>query len=119
MLNPDRNAGLDPHRDYLQIYRNLSLLDFPWDFNQSLSFALFRTYAVPSVGRLLDESGGFDDTQKRYELMGEAQKILADDAVNAFLFQLAKAGVWNAKLEGLWENSPIQANDLTEVRWTE
>ena len=67
MLNPDRNAGLDPHRDYLQIYRNMSLYDFPWDFVQALSFALFRTYAVPSVGRLLDDSRGFEDTQKRYD----------------------------------------------------
>ncbi|MGO3327518.1 oxygenase MpaB family protein [Gordonia sp. (in: high G+C Gram-positive bacteria)] len=67
MFNPDRNAGLDPHRDYMEIYRNMSLLDFPWDTNQALSFALFRTYAVPSVGRLLAETRGFDDTQKRYD----------------------------------------------------
>ena len=43
--------------------------------------------------------------------------MLATDAVNGFLFMLPKTGVWNAKLEGLWENSPVQANDLTEVRW--
>jgi len=67
MFRWDRNRGLDPHIDFEQIYRNLSLYDFPWDFNQSLSFALFRTYAVPSVGRLLSESKGFDDTQKRYD----------------------------------------------------
>ena len=45
--------------------------------------------------------------------------VLADDAVNGFLFELPKIGVWDAKLEGLWENAPIQANDLTKVRWTE
>ncbi|MCK0439358.1 DUF2236 domain-containing protein [Gordonia alkaliphila] len=67
MLRWDRNRGLDPRTDYEQIYRNLSQYDFPWDFNQALSFALFRTYAVPSVGRLLYESGGFADTQKRYD----------------------------------------------------
>ncbi|QRY61999.1 DUF2236 domain-containing protein [Gordonia sp. PDNC005] len=70
MFNPDRNAGLDPHRDYTEMYRNMSMLDFPWDFNQALSFALFRTYAVPSVGSLLAASGGFDDTQKRYDDTG-------------------------------------------------
>ncbi|MCF8587486.1 oxygenase MpaB family protein [Gordonia liuliyuniae] len=67
MFDPDRNAGLDPHRDFMEIYRNMSLFDFPWDMNQSLSFALFRTYAVPSIGRLLADTGGFDDTQKRYD----------------------------------------------------
>jgi peptide/nickel transport system substrate-binding protein len=59
------------------------------------------------------------DTTTQYALLGEAQKILAEDAVNAFLFQLAKHGVWDARLEGLWANSPVQANDLTDVRWTE
>ncbi|TJV71518.1 MAG: ABC transporter substrate-binding protein, partial [Mesorhizobium sp.] len=52
-------------------------------------------------------------------LLGEAQKILADDAVVGFLYELPKAGVWDAKLEGFWENAPIQANDLTKVKWTE
>ena len=76
-------------------------------------------YHNPAFREVMDKLAAETDTQKRYALMGEAQKILADDAVNAFLFQFAKAGVWNAKLEGLWENSPIQANDLTGVRWTE
>lgn len=57
------------------------------------------------------------DTDARYALMGDAQKQLSKDAVNGFLFQLAKTGVWSADLEGLWENSPVQANDLTEVHW--
>ena len=30
---------------------------------------------------------------------------------------LAKTGVKNARIEGLWENAPTQANDLTQVRW--
>ena len=59
------------------------------------------------------------DEQERYKLMGDLQRIIARDAVNGYLFELAKAGVWNAKLQGLWENSPIQANDLTEVSWKE
>ena len=59
------------------------------------------------------------DEEERYALMRQAQEMLAEDQVNAFLFQLAKAGVWDANLEGLWENSPVQANDLTGVRWTQ
>ena len=51
----------------------------------------------------------------RYELMRQAQNIISEDAVNGYLFPIGeKPGVWNAKLEGLWENSPVQANDLTE-----
>jgi peptide/nickel transport system substrate-binding protein len=56
---------------------------------------------------------------ERYKLMAEAQRQIAEDSVNGFLFQLAKHGVWSAKLQGLWANSPVQANDLTEVSWSE
>jgi hypothetical protein len=39
--------------------------------NQSLSFALYRTYAVPSIGRLLKRTGEFTErTQKRYDDTG-------------------------------------------------
>ena len=71
MRKIDRNRGLDPHADFQTIYRNLTTYDFPWDMNQSLSFALFRTYAVPSIGRLLDDTSEFTErTQKRYDDTG-------------------------------------------------
>jgi hypothetical protein len=61
-------ASLDPGADAAQIYRILAAHEFPWDMNQALSFALFRTYAVPSIGRLLFETGEFTErTQKRYD----------------------------------------------------
>ena len=47
------------------------------------------------------------------------QKLIADDAVNGYLFQLGKIGVWNAKVDGLWANQPTQANDLTDVGWVD
>ncbi len=63
--------GLDPDRDYHRIYQILVAHEFPWDFNQSLSFALFRTFAVPSIGRLLYQTGEFTErTQKRYDDTG-------------------------------------------------
>ncbi|WP_203337765.1 oxygenase MpaB family protein [Nocardioides limicola] len=71
MPKPHRNAGLDPETDYLEMGRNLALYDFPWDMNQALSLALFRTYAVPSVGRLLHDTGEFTERpQKRYDDTG-------------------------------------------------
>mgnify|MGYP003701452645 CR=1 FL=1 len=57
------------------------------------------------------------DPARRTELMQQAQRILADDAVNAFLFELAQQGVWPAKLRGVWENRPVQANDVTGAYW--
>lgn len=66
-----KTASLHPVDDAERIYRILVSHEFPWDFNQSLGFALFRTYAVPSIGRLLYETGEFTErTQKRYDDTG-------------------------------------------------
>jgi peptide/nickel transport system substrate-binding protein len=57
--------------------------------------------------------------ETRTALNQRAQRMIAEDYVNGYLFQLAKTGVADAGIEGLWENSPTQANDLTGVRWTQ
>ena len=76
-------------------------------------------YDNPAFDKVIEELNLTSDEAKRKELYGQAQKILADDAVVGFLFELPKIGIWDAKVEGLWENSPIQANDLTKVKWVE
>ena len=66
-----RVAGLDAERDFREISLILSTREFPWDTLQALSFALFRTYAVPSIGSLLDRTGEFTEhVQKRYDDTG-------------------------------------------------
>lgn len=63
-----RIEQLDPVADAVEIYRISATREFPWDYNQALSFALFRTYAVPSIGRLLAGTGEFTErVQKRYD----------------------------------------------------
>jgi peptide/nickel transport system substrate-binding protein len=59
------------------------------------------------------------DPAERSALLAQMQTMISEEYVNGFLFQLAKSGVANAGIEGLWENSPTQANDLTGVRWTQ
>jgi peptide/nickel transport system substrate-binding protein len=55
--------------------------------------------------------------KERVRLIGEAQKMLATDAVNAYLFQLPQISVSNRRLKGLWSSSPIFANDMSAVSW--
>lgn len=63
-----RIAELDPETDYEEISRIVGVYEFPWDIQQSLSFALFRTYAVPTIGRLLYDTHEFTErTQKRHD----------------------------------------------------
>lgn len=57
------------------------------------------------------------DAAKRSELLKKAQQIISEDYVNGYLFQLAKTGVANKNIQGLWANSPTQANDMTGVFW--
>jgi peptide/nickel transport system substrate-binding protein len=76
-------------------------------------------YDNPTFDAALAELEVTADEGKRNELYGKLQRIIAEDAVNGFLFQLPKVGVWDAKIEGMWENWPLSVADLTKVRWTE
>jgi peptide/nickel transport system substrate-binding protein len=79
----------------------------------------YFNYDNPAFDKVIAELNLTSDEAKRDELLKQAQKILADDAVVGFLFELPKVGVWDAKLQGMWTNAPIQANDLTKVKWTD
>ncbi|MFE0874408.1 oxygenase MpaB family protein [Streptomyces smyrnaeus] len=59
---------LDPEEDSHEIYRLIAAYEFPWDFTRALELALYRTYAVPSIGRLLARTAELTDrSQKRYD----------------------------------------------------
>jgi peptide/nickel transport system substrate-binding protein len=59
------------------------------------------------------------DPAEQAAILQAAQERIADRFVNVFLFQLAKTGVADARIQGLWVNSPTQANDMTGVSWAE
>ena len=77
----------------------------------------YFNYHSATFNAVMDELSKTSDPQARNALLGKAQTILADDSVNVFLFQLPKLGVWRKGLTGMWHNSPVQANDVTGVRW--
>ena len=79
----------------------------------------YFNYTSLAFKALMEEIDHTRDEAARDALYVKAQQMLADDAVNVFLFELPKTGVWNAKLEGMWKNAPIQANDMTGVRWND
>jgi peptide/nickel transport system substrate-binding protein len=81
--------------------------------------AYYFNYNSEAFNAIIAELGVTADPAKRSELLEAAQRQLADDYVVGFLFELAKVGVENAKLRGMWENAPTQATDLTGVYWEE
>lgn len=84
-------ARLDPETDYEQIARIAGQHEFPWDSQQALSFALFRTYAVPSIGRLLFDTGEFTGAvQKRHDDTALLLETIADQGLET---SVGRAGV--------------------------
>ena len=79
----------------------------------------YFAYDSPEFQALMKKLDATVETDARYKILGDAQKLISADCVNGFMFQLAKHGVWNKNIRGLWENSPVQANDLTEVYWVD
>lgn len=74
-------------------------------------------YGDPDFKAIMADLDKATDPAERTELMQAAQRKIADDYVNGYLFQLARTGVADAKLRGIWPNSPTQANDMTAVYW--
>ncbi|HEV2237526.1 MAG TPA: oxygenase MpaB family protein [Ktedonobacterales bacterium] len=66
--NLRRIQRLDPARDYRMITHLDACYEFPWDSARALEFALYRTYCVPSISALLDQTGEFAQrAQRRYD----------------------------------------------------
>lgn len=64
----ERIRQLDPVHDHAEIVRLDATWEFPFDITKALEFALFRTYAVPSISRLLHQTGEFvSRPRKRYD----------------------------------------------------
>ena len=64
----DQILRLDPIQDCERIVYLSSCYEFPFDNARALEFALFRTFAIPSIGELLDATGEFSArAQRRYD----------------------------------------------------
>ncbi|MFO6465857.1 ABC transporter substrate-binding protein [Jannaschia sp. KMU-145] len=91
----------------------------PADINIYARPDYYFQYDNPAFQALIEELSVETNPEQRSALSRQAQEIISGDYVNAYLFQLAKTGVADARIQGLWENSPTQANDLTGVSWSE
>ena len=89
----------------------------PMDINIYARPDYYFQYDNPEFQQLMVDLDLASDPGERTEILAKAQRMIADDYVNAYLFQLARTGVANAKIRGLWPNAPTQANDLTGVSW--
>ena len=59
------------------------------------------------------------DEAQRSALYGDAQKILAEEVPALYLFDLPRLNIWDAKVQGLWENEPISQVYVRDAYWAE
>lgn len=76
-------------------------------------------YHDPVMKALMWGLDRLTDPADQAEILRAAQERIARQYVNAFLFQLPKTGVADARIKGLWVNAPTPANDMTAVEWSE
>lgn len=72
----ERIDRLEVADDHERIARISAQLEFPWETETALSLALFRTFAIPSISRVLASSRAFlDEPRRRYD---DTELLLAE-----------------------------------------
>lgn len=95
---------LDPQRDNQEIVFRVGAYEYPWLMRKALEFALFRTYAVPSISAILDQSAQFSAYgQKRYD---DTALIIAEITENGYDSERGRAAIRQMnKLHRRWNIS--------------
>jgi len=89
--NYHKILSLDPQKDHQQIVYIDSAYEFPWLLTRALEFALFRTYAVPSIAKLLDATQQFEQYgQRRYD---DTSLIVAEITENGYDSERGRAAI--------------------------
>ena len=91
----------------------------PFDIGIYANPDYYFGYDNPEVQALNETLNATTDEAERKRLAQEIQTIIARDAVNGYLFELPQTGVWNARLEGMWQNAPVEGVVLRDIHWAE
>ncbi|MEI7446473.1 MAG: ABC transporter substrate-binding protein [Burkholderiales bacterium] len=107
-------SGVYTNRDYdLTIISHVE----PLDLGNYAKDNYYWNYESPKFRTLFSKISATGDDAERAKLLGEAQRLIAQESPNAFLYQPQWVSVANAKLKGLWKDVPIFANDLSALHW--
>jgi peptide/nickel transport system substrate-binding protein len=90
----------------------------PFDLNNFTKPDYYWGYESPQVNALFDKIQNAPRAADRAKLLGDAQRLLANDAVHAFLYQPQWITVANKNLKGLWKDMPIFVNDVAALSWS-
>jgi peptide/nickel transport system substrate-binding protein len=89
----------------------------PLDYVQYTNTAYYWGYDSKAFRDLAAAHAAATSVAERSKLWAALQRKLAEDAVNAYIFNPAQVAVGKKGLKGLWASSPIFANDIAAVSW--
>ena len=89
----------------------------PLDYMQYANTGYYWGYDSKAFRDLAAQHAAAGNAKERAKLFGDLQRLIATDAVNAFLFNPTNVSVSRQGLKGLWAGSPIFANDMAAVSW--
>ncbi len=89
----------------------------PLDFMQYANPEYYWGYRSDAFNKLARQYAEAPKGPAKAKLYGDLQRLLTQDAVNAWIFNPAQVAVAKRGLKGLWASSPIFANDLSQLSW--
>ena len=106
-------AGNGPHNFDLTIVSHVE----PFDLVKLTEPDYYLGYKSDAFNNLYKQIMSTPDEAGRAKLLGDAQRMLATDAVAGFLFQPQWITISNKRLKGVWQQVPQFENDFSAWSW--
>ena len=90
----------------------------PFDLGNYAKPGYYWGYESPKFTELFDKLQNAPRAADRAKLLGEAQRMLANEAVHGFLYQPQWITVAHKGLKGLWKDMPVFVNDVSTLSWS-
>jgi peptide/nickel transport system substrate-binding protein len=89
----------------------------PLDFGNFARSGYYWNYDNAKFNELWARIQATIKPDERNKLMGEAQRLVAEEAVAAYLYQPTWITVAHSRIKGLWKDMPMFVNDMAAVSW--
>jgi peptide/nickel transport system substrate-binding protein len=90
----------------------------PFDLGNFAKPDYYWNYTSPKFNDLYNRYKTSPRAADRNKLVGDIQRLLAEDSVHAFLYQPQWITVANKNIKGLWKDMPIFVNDVAALSWS-
>ena len=90
----------------------------PFDLGNFAKPGYYWGYESKKFNDLYAKSKNTVKPAERAKILGDVQRLLADDCVHGFLYQPLWTTISNKGVKGLWKDMPIFVNDVAALSWS-